>query len=650
MKKYISILVLSTLIFAGCKKSFLIKSPIGQLTNGSAFNTYANFTTYSWSLYDYFSGFGVATSAYPPSLASQEFNSDNLVRTQSGGQSKYGLGTYVLAPPANNGPTKALEISNWDFTYVRSVNIMLDAIDQSSMVQSDKDHWRSVGYFFRALRYYDLIAAFGNVPWVEHAITDTSTSVLFSPATSRDTVAMNLLNNLIWAESHIKPTGDGVNSINVNCVRALISRFGLFEGTWRKYHNLSNASTYLNTCVTYSQKLLASFPSVMSSYDDLYNTLDLTGQPGIILFKQYVPNPVLKNSDGSSNINVNDAVTRYIGSNGWYCDAPKGAVESYLCTDGKPISTSAVYMGDDSMYTSFMNRDRRLYFTIVPPYRIAFKNTTVVKATGNSDTVWKYSVNPNYSYYINLMNSLPGGTNGQAKQTNKRLPLFQWSIDMVSGNVIPNIPHPREYVNCLDQPTVGSVNQVASELGYYFWKFYNRLPLDVEGAANNSTQDCPIFRIGEVMLNYAEAQFELGGFNQSVADQTINKLRPRAGLPNMVVAAINSSFDLNRDPTVDPVLWEIRRERRVELFGDGFRFNDLKRWAKGTYLNFNPLGPKMINAQYNNKLTIDPTGYVKFLSFLPQYGWNDMYYLEPIPLQELVINPNLKQNLGWPSH
>jgi hypothetical protein len=101
---------------------------------------------------------------------------------------------------------------------------------------------------------------------------------------------------------------------------------------------------------------------------------------------------------------------------------------------------------------------------------------------------------------------------------------------MVSGNVIPNIPHPREYVNCLEQPTVGSVNQVVSELGYYFWKFYNRLPLDVEGAANNSSQDCPIFRIGEVMLNYAEAQFESGGFSQSVADQTISKLRPRAGL------------------------------------------------------------------------------------------------------------------------
>jgi hypothetical protein len=147
--------------------------------------------------------------------------------------------------------------------------------------------------------------------------------------------------------------------------------------------------------------------------------------------------------------------------------------------------------------------------------------------------------------------------------------------------------------------------------------------------------DCALFRIEEVMLNYAEASFELGSFTQTIADQTINKLRARANVAAMTVAAINTGFDLKRDPTVDPVLWEIRRERRIELFGDGFRFNDLKRWKKGTYLNQNPLGVKIKKADYGNKVTIDGTGtsgYVKFFNAVN--GWDDKFYLEPIPTQE----------------
>lgn len=60
--------------------------------------------------------------------------------------------------------------------------------------------------------------------------------------------------------------------------------------------------------------------------------------------------------------------------------------------------------------------------------------------------------------------------------------------------------------------------------------------------------------------------------NQNVADKTINKLRPRANVALMKVAEIDETFDPDRDQTVDPILWEIRRERIVELMGEGFRF------------------------------------------------------------------------------
>ena len=54
------------------------------------------------------------------------------------------------------------------------------------------------------------------------------------------------------------------------------------------------------------------------------------------------------------------------------------------------------------------------------------------------------------------------------------------------------------------------------------------------------------------------------------------------------------------------------------------------------------------NADYDNKLIIhggSQEGYVEF--FAEPLGWLDYYYLEPLPTQELALNPNLEQNPGW---
>src|SRR3712207_9418794 len=76
--------------------------------------------------------------------------------------------------------------------------------------------------------------------------------------------------------------------------------------------------------------------------------------------------------------------------------------------------------------------------------------------------------------------------------------------------------------------------------GYYFWKNYDMWEFST-GSSTFCTADKPIFKIEEVLLNYAEAAWELGQFNQSVADMTINKLRERASVAKMVVAEINRS-------------------------------------------------------------------------------------------------------------
>lgn len=609
MKKHLFLLLPLLVLMGACSKNFLTRLPQGELTESTVFVNYADFKTYAWGLYDYFNGYGIGTQLYPDATTSQEFYADDLSQTTAGKQSPYAFQTKII--PASGSTTTSLQTSSWDFSYIRRINIMLDAIDGSQLSQSDKDHWRSVGYFFRALRYYDLLAAYGEVPWIEHALSTGSTSILFGPRSSRDMVAQHILSDLQFADTHLTTAGDGTNTINLYCVEALLSRFGLFEGTYRRYHGLANAETYLNVCLTYSQPLLSAFPTLISSYDNVYNSQDLTGQPGIILFKQYAANL------------TDQELPRYIGSTAWSADVTKDAVDSYLCTDGLPVSTSLLYQGDTSMYTQFRNRDRRLYFTVLPPYKVHV-------GSPNNINTFTYTGNPIDSEFIVLMNSLPGNTN-------KTLPMLQWSPTMQTGAVINRSPHFANFN--------GGQPQAPSQLGFFFWKWYTRAPLDNNNLATN---DCPLFRIEEVMLNYAEASWELGQFSQSIADQTINVLRPRANVASMNVAQIDANFDLNRDPAVDPVLWEIRRERRVELMGDGFRFNDLKRWAKGSYLNKQELGVYVNNSDFGNALNIyggGSSGYVYF--FGAPIGWLDKYYLEPVPTQELALDSLLTQSLNW---
>ena len=111
----------------------------------------------------------------------------------------------------------------------------------------------------------------------------------------------------------------------------------------------------------------------------------------------------------------------------------------------------------------------------------------------------------------------------------------------------------------------------------------------------------------------------------------------------------NGADLLDRDQDVNPLLWEIRRERRVELMGEGTRLDDLRRWKKGHYVNKQPTGVYLKDAsEFNVKVMNGPSnneGYVYY--FEKPIGWLEHYYLNPIPLNQLALNPALEQNPGW---
>lgn len=162
---------------------------------------------------------------------------------------------------------------------------------------------------------------------------------------------------------------------------------------------------------------------------------------------------------------------------------------------------------------------------------------------------------------------------------------------------------PRMAATLVDTVRIQGAHNAYSTTGFLCLKFlpYTANISDPIYLGSTNITDAPIIRYGEVLMNYAEAAAELGQFTQAEADKTINKLRARKikknnsgndlpKLPAMTVTG-NSVFangieinDPDRDPGVSPLLWEIRRERCIELMFEGFRRNDLKRWYKYDYL------------------------------------------------------------------
>lgn len=384
MNKYILCVSVSLcLLMSSClNDEFLEVYPKGQQTEASVFTTYDNFKTYTWGLYNVFFGYTYDTGQ-TDEIFRGDFESDNMIKGLDGYEGQW---AYRKAKATD-------ESKDWDYDYIRRVNLMLDNIDHSEMSETEREHWRSVGYFFRSYKYFQMLSKFGDIPWVEHALTEESPE-LYGKRDSRDLVASNILSNLKYAETHIGSNieADGKNTINMYVVKALISRFALFEGTWRKYHGLSGADTYLEECARASEEVIKQYPNVHPKYDELFNSETLDGVTGILLYKAYETGQLMH------------GLTRMVRTGESYIEATKDAVDSYLCTDGRPVSTTTSrYGGDKNMYGQFRDRDYRLYLTICPPYMVKKEN-------GPSTADWKYTDNAQDREFMDLMATISGET------------------------------------------------------------------------------------------------------------------------------------------------------------------------------------------------------------------------------------------------
>lgn len=140
---------------------------------------------------------------------------------------------------------------------------------------------------------------------------------------------------------------------------------------------------------------------------------------------------------------------------------------------------------------------------------------------------------------------------------------------------------------------IGGNKELAPDLshsttGYQLIKYLTEEKYDANKASAN---DMPLFRLAEVLLNYAEAKAELGTLKQDDLNKTIKPLRSRAGLPELDMEEANE----NPDPYLSSpetgyanvagankgVILEIRRERTLETLMEGLRYWDIMRWKEG---------------------------------------------------------------------
>ncbi|HWJ27272.1 MAG TPA: RagB/SusD family nutrient uptake outer membrane protein, partial [Flavisolibacter sp.] len=138
-------------------------------------------------------------------------------------------------------------------------------------------------------------------------------------------------------------------------------------------------------------------------------------------------------------------------------------------------------------------------------------------------------------------------------------------------------------------PNIQGLSGNKCPTGYRLAKWFLNDPADWN-RVTNGMQAAPIFRYAEVLLDYAEAKFELGQCDQSVIDRTINVIRDRVGMPHLNIAAIpddpemNSNYNTYCSYVPAPLLREIRRERRIEMAFENTRWDDLMRWKAGRFL------------------------------------------------------------------
>ena len=522
----------------------------------------------------------------------------------------YGSGSGDYYFNTLNDDQASTGITNWTFTSVpgtsgawntpyveirRANTLIANVPGISSMSDAAKNNWIGIGRLYRAWQHYKLVRAYGDCYYVDKELDATDEDILYGPRQPRNDVMDKVLEDLNFACSNITADEGSKVAFNKWVALAMKAEICLFEGTYSKYVTKNNdrANTYLAEAKNACLEIMNSGKYSLNS--DYKSNFDSEdlSKNPEMILYKHYVLGVM----GHGTIDYTCGSTQVNGMN-------KDAFDSYLFTDGKPLALTSMDKSDKG------------------------KVVTLDDNSGYGEAA-----------HIDITDVLA-----------RRDPRLSAAVDHI-----------------LQFPGSGYARfggaQSTSSTGYGVMLFDNeKYAKDANGKDTNGNRqstygnysDAPIFWYAEILLNYAEACAELGNITDADLNKSINLLRDRVNMPHLTTAV---AADPANNMGVSPLIWEIRRERRVEMmYCMNDRYYSLQRWnqldkldtqkypnlSRGAYvMGFDAEGVKLTDVD------IDADGYINCKNNGAERIYSDKYRLFPIPNDQANLNPQIGQNPGW---
>jgi hypothetical protein len=342
-------------LFIGCSDDLLDKLPEDEISPEAYWKTPNDLALF---LNQFYTSFPVH-QGFNGGVFEFDNNSDNLANIFVNNRF---VGNSAAVPTNDN---------SWSYGSIRAVNFYLEnsgtAVGDANTIAS----YDGEAYFFRAMFYYNLLQRYGGVPYIDKVLNADSPE-LFSGRMPRNELATKIIEDLDKAIAKLKPKSSAVAfRVHQGMALSLKSTVGLYEGTWEKYHAGTVFAAPVNESVKFLTMAADAAKMLMdqnafslynngtaTTYHDLFNKFDYSGNSEVMFWKKYGL------SDGLTH-----NVSHYIPYTGAGTGVTKSLVDSYLASDGKPISVSPLYNSskETSLTAIVADRDPRLAQTINTP-------------------------------------------------------------------------------------------------------------------------------------------------------------------------------------------------------------------------------------------------------------------------------------------
>lgn len=511
--------------------------------------------------------------------------------------------------------TIAVGSTSWDYSGIRNCNILIKKANEY-VGDGDISQYEGEAYFFRAFTYFGLLKQFGGVPLVT-SVLDVNSTEMYAPRNSRYEVVNQIIADLDLAISKLPteqsiPSGDKGRASKW-AAEALKAQVLLYEATWEKYVGQAPDGDGVSVGAGTAGYDAGNVEKYLAEVISL--TEDVMTNGGFSLWNY------------NSNVAMDDASSWYL----FNLEDPGSNPGGYDKSTNNEFILYQVY--DYTNKQSGMN--------------ISWRCTQLYPSRKFVDmAVCKDGLPPEKSSLFQGYHK----EGDEFKDRDLRLTSYLFGAEEVPTNII------------LDYGSLGYS-------GYYNAKYVvykPGTPPNGRRADNTESANYPIIRLAEVYLMYAEALVELNGsIIDAQLDASINKLRDRAGVAHLT-NALASAKDLN-------MLEEVRRERAVELYREGKRFDDLKRWGiLEESLNPSRLGAVVGDASYptdfkdengnviaehyiansfvwGEEVVETPHGELKcvVVDSYQNHSVTQTHYLFPIPVKQIALNDKLLQNPGY---